>query len=141
MSVHRFNLTGGLVLSPCVRWTGLLIVILALRPLLLVFGIYVAGLFEDPKTPVSMIGWFIRDAMDLTWTIEYVLQARWALIISFIWLLPLTGLGATESGIYCSVIGVVTITWRLCLLRRSLPLLFLTSEVPISLSMLLLRAS
>ena len=31
-------------------------------------------------------------------------------IIPFIWLLPLTGLGTTESSIDCRVIGVVTIT-------------------------------
>ena len=56
-----------------------------------------------------MIGWFIRGAMDLTWTIEYAVQAGRALIISFIWLLPLTGLGATESGVDRLVIGIVTI--------------------------------
>ena len=33
--VHHFNLWGGLLLSPCVRWPGLL----ALRPLLLILGI------------------------------------------------------------------------------------------------------
>ena len=33
----------------------------------------------------------------------------WSLIVSFIWLLPLTGLGATEFGIDCRVIGVVNI--------------------------------
>ena len=46
--VHCFNL-GGLLLSPCVRWTGLLVIVLALRPLLLVFGIYLAGLLKDPQ--------------------------------------------------------------------------------------------
>ena len=30
---------GGLLLSPCVQWTGLLVVVLTLRPLLLVLGI------------------------------------------------------------------------------------------------------
>ena len=56
-----------------------------------------------------MIGLFIRGAMDLTWTIEYAVQARRALIISFIWLLPLTGLIATEYDIDCRVFGVITI--------------------------------
>ena len=37
--VHYFDLRGELLLSPCVRWTGLLVVVLALRPLLFVFGI------------------------------------------------------------------------------------------------------
>ena len=56
-----------------------------------------------------MIGWFVRGAMDLAWTIEYVVQAGWSLIVSFIWLLPLTVLGATECVFDCRVIGVVTI--------------------------------
>ena len=45
----------------------------------------------------------------MTWTVEYAVQDGRALIIRFIWPLPLTGLGATESGIDCRVIGVVTI--------------------------------
>ena len=56
-----------------------------------------------------MIGWFIRGAIDLTWTIEYAVQAGRARIVSFIWLLPLTGLRATESGVDRRVIGVVTV--------------------------------
>ena len=47
--------------------------------------------------------------MDLAWAIEYAVQAGRALIISFIWLLPLTGLGATESGVDRRVIGIVTV--------------------------------
>ena len=46
-----------------------------------------------------MIGWFIRGVVDLTWTIKYVVQAGRAWIVPFIWLLPLTRLGATESGV------------------------------------------
>ena len=48
--------------------------------------------------------------MDLARTIEYAVQGGWSLIVSFIWLFPLTGLGTTESDIDCRVIGVVTIT-------------------------------
>ena len=47
--------------------------------------------------------------MDQTWTIEYAVQAGRALIISFIWLLPLTGLGTTESGVDRRVIGIITV--------------------------------
>ena len=47
--------------------------------------------------------------MDLTWTIKYVVQAGRARIVSFVWLLPLTGLRATESGINHRVLGVITI--------------------------------
>ena len=56
-----------------------------------------------------MIGWFIGGAMDLTWTIEYAVQTGRARIISLKWLLPLTRLGATESGIDGQVFGVVAI--------------------------------
>ena len=56
-----------------------------------------------------MIGWFIRGAVDLTWTIEYVVQPGRARIVSFVWLLLLTGLRATESGVDRCVFGVVAI--------------------------------
>ena len=56
-----------------------------------------------------MIGWFVWGAMDLARTIEYVVQAGLARIVSFIWLLPLAGFGTTESGIDHRVIGIVTI--------------------------------
>ena len=36
--VHRFDLRGKLLLPSCVRWPGLLVVVIALRPLLLAFG-------------------------------------------------------------------------------------------------------
>ena len=58
---------------------------------------------------MGMIGWFIRGAMDLTWVIEYAVQAGRALIIYFIWLLSLCLLGATECGIDGRVIGMITI--------------------------------
>ena len=57
-----------------------------------------------------MIGWFIGGAVDLTWTIEYAVQTGWARIVSLKWLFPLTGLGATESGIDGCVFGVIAIT-------------------------------
>ena len=47
--------------------------------------------------------------MDLTWTIEYAVQAGRARIVSFIWILPLAGLRATESGVDRHVFGVVTV--------------------------------
>ena len=56
-----------------------------------------------------MIGWFVWGAVDLARTIKYAVQDGWSLIVSFIWLLPPTGLGATESGVDCRVIGVITI--------------------------------
>ena len=47
--------------------------------------------------------------MDLTWTIEYAVRAGRAWFVSFIWLLPLTGLRATESGVDRRVLGVVSV--------------------------------
>ena len=51
--------------------------------------------------------------MDLTWMIKYAVQARGAQIVSFIWLLPLTGLRAAESGVDRRVLGVVTVVLTL----------------------------
>ena len=45
----------------------------------------------------------------MTWTIEYAVQTRRARIVSFKRPFPLTGLGATESGIDGHVFGVVAI--------------------------------
>ena len=42
--------------------------------------------------------------MDLTWTIEYAVRAGRVWVISFIWLLPLTGFGAAESGVNSRVL-------------------------------------
>ena len=57
-----------------------------------------------------MIGWFIRGAMDLARTIEYAVQTGRVRIVSFVWLFPLIGLRAAESGVDRRVFGVVTVT-------------------------------
>ena len=56
-----------------------------------------------------MVGRFVWGAMYLARTIEYVFQAGWSSVIPFIGLLSLAGLGDTESGVNCSVIGVIAI--------------------------------
>ena len=56
-----------------------------------------------------MIGLLIRGAVYLARTVEYAVQAGRSFIVSFVGLLPLAGLGATESGVDCGVIGVVAI--------------------------------
>ena len=55
-----------------------------------------------------MIGWFVWGAMYLARAIEYAVQAGWSLIVSFVWFLPLVGLGATESSVNCNVVGIIT---------------------------------
>ena len=47
--------------------------------------------------------------MDLTWTIEYVVQTGRARTVSLERLFPLTGFRATESSIDCCVFGVVSV--------------------------------
>ena len=73
--VHRFNLRGELLLSPCVQWTGLLVIVLTWRLLISVLRMELTGLFKDPTTSVGMIGGFIGGAVDLTWSIKDSVQA------------------------------------------------------------------
>ena len=47
--------------------------------------------------------------MYLTQAIEYSVQTRWTILVSFEWLLPLTGFRATESGVDCHVLGIFII--------------------------------
>ena len=47
--------------------------------------------------------------MYLARTIEYAVQAGWSLIVSLLRFLLLAGLGAAESGVDCSVVGIITI--------------------------------
>ena len=56
-----------------------------------------------------MIGLFVWGAVYLARTVEYAVQAGRSFVVSFVGLLPLAGLGATESGVDCGVIGVVAI--------------------------------
>ena len=56
-----------------------------------------------------MIGLLIRGAVYLARTVEYVVQAGRSFIFPFVGLLPLAGLGASESGVDCGVIGVVVV--------------------------------
>ena len=46
-----------------------------------------------------MVGRLFGGAMNLARPIEYSVQTRWTISVSFEWPLPLTGFGATESGI------------------------------------------
>ena len=56
-----------------------------------------------------MVGRFVWGAMYLARTIEYAVQAGWFSTAPFIGLLSLAGLGGTESGMNCCVIGVIAI--------------------------------
>ena len=47
--------------------------------------------------------------MNLAWTIEYAVQTGLFSVAPFIGLLSLAGLGSTEPGMNCCVIGVITI--------------------------------
>ena len=45
-----------------------------MQPLLLVFGIQLAGLLEHPAFSVGVIGWLVRGAMDLTRAVQCAIQ-------------------------------------------------------------------
>ena len=96
------------LLSPRVRTAGLLVIV-AVQPLVLVFGINFAGLFEHPSVSVGVVGWLVRGAMNLARALQYTVQTGRSLIVSFERLLPLTGLGSAESGVYCRVFSVVAV--------------------------------
>ena len=95
-------------MSSRVRLSGLLLVV-AMQPLFLVFGIQLAGLFEHPVFSVGVVGWFIEGAVNLTRAIEYAVQTGRAQIVSFEWLFPLTGFRAAESGVDRRVVGFITV--------------------------------
>ena len=56
-----------------------------------------------------MIGRLVRGAMNLARPIEYSVQTRWTILVSFEWLLSLTGFRATESGVDLRVFGIFVI--------------------------------
>ena len=103
-----FTCGGEPLLSSRVRRPGLLLVI-TMQPLVLVFGIQLAGLLEHPTFSVGVIGWLIGGAVDLTRAIQYAIQTGRAQSTSFEWLFPLTGSRASESGIDCRIIGFIAV--------------------------------
>ena len=72
-------------------------------------SVKLACLLEDPTVSVGMISWFIGVAMNLAGSIQYSVQVGWFISIRLEWLLPLTGLRATESSINGRVFGVIAI--------------------------------
>ena len=56
--------TWGVLLSPSVRTSGLLVII-AVKPLVLVLDIYLAGLFEHPAVSIGVVGWLVWGALNL----------------------------------------------------------------------------
>ena len=67
-----------------------------------------------------MIGLLVWGAVYLARTVEYAVQAGRSFIVSFVGLLPLAGLGASESGVDCDVIGVVAIASAFVSIAREL---------------------
>ena len=106
--VDRFHLGRKFLLSPRVRMPGLLVVV-AVQPLVLVFGVYFAGLFEHPAVSVGVVRWLVWGAMNLARAFQYAVQTGRSLIVSFERLLPLTGFGSAESGIDHCILGVVVV--------------------------------
>ena len=80
--IHHFYLRRKFLLSPCVRWPGLLVVIV-MQSLFLVFAIQLPSLFKHPAFSVGVIGWLIGGAVNLTRAIEYAVQTGQARSASF----------------------------------------------------------
>ena len=62
-----------------------------------------------------MIGRLMRGAVDLARPIEYSVQARWTISISFEWLLLLIGFRIAESSVEHCVFGIFVIDSTLVL--------------------------
>ena len=80
-----------------------------MQPLVLVFGIYFAGLFEHPAVSIGVVGWLVRGAMNLAQAFKYAVQTRRSLIVSLERLLMLTGFRSAKSGVDCRVFGFVAV--------------------------------
>ena len=101
--VHRFGLWYKFLLSPRV-WLARFILVFALRSLSFVFGVELAFLLEDPTFSIGMISWFIGSAMNLARPVKNFVQAGWTVSVAFKCLLPLTGSGAPEPGVYRCIV-------------------------------------
>ena len=100
------------------------------QPLVLVFGVQLAGLFEHPTVSVSVIRWFVGGAVNLARAVEYAVQTGRTGIIILEWPLPLAGLRATKPGVDYRIFGVFTMFAALVFVGRGLPLLSPASDVP-----------
>ena len=70
--VYGFHFGGKLFLTPGIRPASLFVITVTERPLPLVFGIKLPGLFEDPTASVGVSSWFIGGAMNLAGPIQYL---------------------------------------------------------------------
>ena len=70
--VNYFYFRGKMLLTLDIWLVSLFIIAIARRPPLLVFGVELADLLEDPTTSVGMISWFIGVAMNLAGPIQYL---------------------------------------------------------------------
>ena len=68
--VDHFHLGGKFLLSPHVQTPGLLVIV-TMQPLVLVFDVYLAGLFKYPAVSIGVVGWLVRGAMNLARALQY----------------------------------------------------------------------
>ena len=92
-------------LAPGIRLASRSVVFITWRPPPLVFGVELACLLEDPTVSVGVISWLIRVAVNLTRSVQYPVKGGWSVLFVLKWLLPLTGFGATKSGVDRLVLG------------------------------------
>lgn len=69
--IYGFYFGGKLFLTPGIRLASLFIIAITGQPLPHMFGIKLAGLFEDPTASVGVSSWFIGGAMNLAGPIQY----------------------------------------------------------------------
>ena len=79
---------------------GRLVLVFTWRILLLVYGVELAGLLEDPTFSVGMINRFTRGTMDLTYLVQNFVEAGQFIPGAFRGRLLLTWPRASESGVY-----------------------------------------
>ena len=103
------------LLSSIVRRPGLFLIV-AMQPLVIVFGDYLACLLEYPTIPVGVIGWIFGGAVYLARAVEYSVQIGRTQSSSFEWLFLLTGFRASESGVDCRIFSVIAVNAALVLI-------------------------
>ena len=70
--VHCFYFRGKFLLTPGIWLVTLFIITITWQPPLLVFGVELAGLLEDPTASVGMISWLIGVAINLAGPVQYL---------------------------------------------------------------------
>ena len=86
------------------------------------FGVELAGLFEDPTFSVGMICRFVGSTMDLAQSVQDFVQAGWFLFTTLKWLFSLTGSRAPESDVDRCVVRALFLVLTFVFIMSWLPI-------------------